>query len=285
LNILYLHGFGSEYNPASTKVAELRKLGAVFGIDLDYTLGFQTVLNQVQAHINSAGIDLVVGTSMGGYLASHSGLPFVAINPAVSPSQSLNKYLGEFTDYQGVSKMLTIMAVDSYPDVCTTGVGMVLLDQADEVIDAHATLNRLREHYEVIMYAGGNHRFEHMDLALDAVRDFCDQNVKPMMPSYLSWSAINELAVKQANRPGVYVSNNLSYENTADQQAWQHVQDQLSAKLGRDFSYLLHGGMFLFDTEAEAWQFYRVFEHPAVYASGLYAVIYDDQGLALTENT
>ena len=128
MNILYIHGFASEYDPKSAKVECLRKLGTVTGVTVDYTQGYDSVRAVILDAILSNSIDLVVGTSMGGYMASHvsAGIPFVALNPSVSPSASLSKYLGGFVDYSGKTGVLTDDAVSSYPDFSTTAVGLIL---------------------------------------------------------------------------------------------------------------------------------------------------------------
>ena len=42
MKILYIHGFGSHYDPSKSKVQTLQSLGVVIGINLDYCEGFET---------------------------------------------------------------------------------------------------------------------------------------------------------------------------------------------------------------------------------------------------
>ena len=89
MNIYYCHGFASRFDPGSSKLAILRELGPVYGHDIDYTQPADEVVRECIDKLIGAGIDLVVGTSMGVWLASTAGsptgIPFVAINPAIEP--------------------------------------------------------------------------------------------------------------------------------------------------------------------------------------------------------
>jgi predicted esterase YcpF (UPF0227 family) len=172
MNILYLHGYASEFNPESDKVRALGALGTVTGINLDYTRPFDQVLSSVRLAVQSDQIDLVVGTSMGGFTASHAGVPFVAINPAIQPRVSLLKYLGDFAGYNGQNWHLTADVVAQLPDFNTQGSGLILLDQADELLDSEATRAALCGYYPVLMFPGGNHRFSHMPESVNSIRFF-----------------------------------------------------------------------------------------------------------------
>ena len=166
MNILYIHGFGSKFDAASDKIIELSKLGNVDGIDIDYTKSFNENRAMVISYILKTTPDVVVGTSMGGYMAaaigSATGIPFVSINPAISPKTSLTKYVGTNTTYFGETYTLLQTTVDEYPNIATDGCGLVLLDMDDEVISADETANALRSVYDIIKFDGGNHRFTHM---------------------------------------------------------------------------------------------------------------------------
>ena len=107
MKILYIHGFGSYYHPSKSKIQTLQRLGDVIGVNLDYCEGFEPSYEKVCEVVSSC--DLIVGTSMGGYMASHVGtaygIPFVALNPAVNPRDSLLKHVGSFVDYGGNDKV------------------------------------------------------------------------------------------------------------------------------------------------------------------------------------
>ena len=93
MKILYLHGFASAVKKSSKKYDELRKIGEVVPFAPDYCQGFDQVMADTLAFAAAGDIQVIVGTSMGGYTASHIAaqlkVPFVAINPSITPSQTL----------------------------------------------------------------------------------------------------------------------------------------------------------------------------------------------------
>jgi predicted esterase YcpF (UPF0227 family) len=176
MNILYVHGFGSKYDPHGDKAVALHELGTVYGINLDYSQGSQTVLEQASQAVRDLDIDLVVGTSMGGWCAAQVGhrlgLPFVSVNPCTHPSTMLSKYLGTHTDHYGREFTLTESTLVSYPDMPLSGYGLILLDMGDEVIDSTGTLDYLAGSFRVVSYPGGDHRFQHMPASIDTIEQF-----------------------------------------------------------------------------------------------------------------
>lgn len=84
--IIYLHGFASSVKTQSKKYDALNEIASVNPFAPDYPQGFEQVMQscmQFTKAINS--VSAVVGTSMGGYTASHLAsrlnLPFVARAP------------------------------------------------------------------------------------------------------------------------------------------------------------------------------------------------------------
>ena len=177
MKILYVHGFGSYYDRSKSKVQTLQSLGVVIGVNLDYCEGFEANFDKVCEAVS--GCDLIVGTSMGGYMASHvgaaCGIPFVALNPAVSPRVSLMKHVGSFVDYGGNNKVLSEAVVANYPDIKTTnGCGLVLLEADDDIIDPKATKALLDPVYDVRLYEGGSHHFDSLPMVLDEIVAFVE---------------------------------------------------------------------------------------------------------------
>jgi len=174
LNILYIHGFGSRVDVNSDKYAALRTFGQVSAFAPDYTRGYPTVMADVQSYLK--GIDLLVGTSMGGFLVSRLsadiGKPYVAINPVMDVAATLNKHLGTHQDHFGRPFTLTDQVVSSYPGFLPSRHGMVLLDMADEVLDSAATYESLHQQMTVHVFEGGNHRFMHMLESLPLIGGF-----------------------------------------------------------------------------------------------------------------
>ena len=162
MRIGYLHGYGSYFDENSVKVKALSKIGDVVGLDVNYNNG-NSVIEQK--------LDLIVGCSMGAWLASHVGaavgIPSVMLNPALCPKESLRKYLdvpeGEL-DWGGYPmSSIDSNVLSSYLDINKEGFGLVLLESADNVFWYEHSKSKLDKYYEVIVVPGGSHRFESLD--------------------------------------------------------------------------------------------------------------------------
>lgn len=171
MNILYIHGFGSKVDTNSDKQVALRKIANVMAFAPDYTRGYPSVLAAVKPFLRE--VDLLIGTSMGGFLVSRlselTGKKFVAINPVINTKATLSKYIGSHTDHYDRPFTLDQATVDEYPDFLPSSNGMVLLDMGDELIDAFATLEAIGHQMTVHTFAGGSHRFSHIDEALPLI--------------------------------------------------------------------------------------------------------------------
>jgi len=172
MNILYLHGWkhNDDVYKKSNKVKELEKLGNVFIIDLDYKdKNFIDLYNEILEKILAQKIDLLVGTSLGGFMAAHlgvkAGLPFVSINPSLNPEKNLKN---RFKVNEDIYK--------SYPNFPDNDMGLILLDKDDELFDSEETLEKLKlkNFNNMKMFNGGSHRFDHMSESLDIIRLFKD---------------------------------------------------------------------------------------------------------------
>jgi predicted esterase YcpF (UPF0227 family) len=173
MKLLYLHGFGSHYNPTHDKIIALETIGTVCGIDIDYCKGYEFVFEKVQSTVSIHDIDVIVGTCMGGYMAAQVGaaidVPFVSVNPIVAPNIWLQQWVGAFSDCDNNTKILPDNTVAGYPDITTEGNGLVLLDSNDEIVNAKETFRLLEDTFNVKMFAGGNHCFAHMEHALPLI--------------------------------------------------------------------------------------------------------------------
>lgn len=176
MNIYYCHGFASRFDASSQKIKTLRQLGPVCGDDLDYTKPADETIQRSIDRLISTDVDIIVGTSMGGWLASivgaRLGIPFVAINPAIEPSQTLRAHVGKGVDFQGKEYELMASVVSGYGSLAQGGCGLILLDEGDDVIDWRKTRAAFHEHYSVVSFPGGSHRFEHMKASLPLIESF-----------------------------------------------------------------------------------------------------------------
>ena len=176
MKIGYLHGYASYYNPNNVKVKSLEKLGEVIGYDVDYNRG-NIVIDRACAWAIDNEIDLIVGCSMGAWLASHVGarvgIPSVMLNPAIKPSESLKRYInipeGEF-DYGGYPmESIDPSIAASYLDINKSGFGLVLLEMGDVLFSHKDSKEALDKYYDVAVISGGSHRFESLDENLDLI--------------------------------------------------------------------------------------------------------------------
>src|SRR5690554_4670691 len=137
--IIYLHGFASSVKTQSKKYDALSSIASVHPFAPDYTQGFKRVMqNCMQFASAVSNIRAVVGTSMGGYTASHLAselnVPFVAINPPINPSESLKKYLGTHQSYSGETFELRRKEASSYPEFNASDTGLIIVSDLDEVV-------------------------------------------------------------------------------------------------------------------------------------------------------
>ena len=171
--ILYLQGFASFYKSSSEKVLALSQLAQVVGLDLDYSQGAEHVTKLAMQFAEQEQVDLIVGCSLGGWLSAQVGtklgLPFVLLNPSIQPGQTLSRYLGEGETFNGKSFYMSKGVVASYPDIVLSGKGLVLLQKGDDVLDAQASYELLKDHYQTHLFAGGCHRFDGLESHLDLI--------------------------------------------------------------------------------------------------------------------
>lgn len=185
MNILYVHGFGSRFDRANPKVPMLEKFGTVFGVDIDWCQPAEDVLADIAGATFYMNIDLIAGTSMGGWASMQLGaelnIPFIAINPSIFPDVSLAKHIGSGVDYTGREYTLTKEVTDSYftpmvprPISVESMNGLILLDMGDELLDSAKTRDMFSTKYTVKTYAGGSHRFDNIDAALPDIKEYVD---------------------------------------------------------------------------------------------------------------
>lgn len=186
---IYLHGFASSSKGHKAQVLPGMLPGYRF-LALDYEAhlierALPRLIEQVNDHASGLPPEeplVLIGSSMGGFYArllAHE-IPrvdhVVMINPALTPSRTLQRAIGENRHYQR-DETFTVTAEDvaayaayeawEVPE--TTGL-TVLLDEADEVIPYREALERYGERGKVVVYPGGSHGFEHLEEALEHLR-------------------------------------------------------------------------------------------------------------------
>lgn len=178
MNILYLHGFAAKFDTTSVKPKALMTIGDLHGFTIDYTKTHSNIVGDIEHFVNSlpVKIDIVIGISLGGYFANVIGskldLPFVMINPSIDPQLGLQGKTGLQIDFNDVPYYLHPDYLLDYELIGLNGVGLVLLDEHDEVIDSKYTYELLNDSFECIMYYGGSHGFEHIEDSLHVIKWF-----------------------------------------------------------------------------------------------------------------
>ncbi|UCH52424.1 MAG: hypothetical protein JSW09_07285 [Pseudomonadota bacterium] len=184
--IVYLHGLNS--SGGSAKARWLReRLPALTVLAPTYVAHDAAIAPGVlRGYIAHARMQrphdrklLLVGSSLGGFwaqvLAPTLGAGMALINPALLPDESLQRYLGpQRNDATGESYELTRAHIEGLarvrPRHCDASVPtLVLLDEADEVIDYRLARDFYRGCGKTLLYPGGSHRFEHMVEALPEI--------------------------------------------------------------------------------------------------------------------
>ena len=110
--IAYLHGYNS-YFKENNKVKALELLGKVVGLDVDYNRG-NVLIDEVSDWAIKENVDLIVGCSMGGWLASHVGAS-IGVPAAILPKIEIS---------------LAVSGVVSKPPLITLGVKLLKISFA-----------------------------------------------------------------------------------------------------------------------------------------------------------
>lgn len=188
---LYLHGFNS--GGTSSKAGRLRTLLAPVPVlsptypvhkaraAVDFLRDYIAAAMRDQAH----GTPLVlIGSSLGGfyahYLAPEFDARIVLINPSLRPDITLLRCVGpnhnEATGEDYTLSADEVRALGEYRvPACDPRIpALLLLDTGDKLLDYRVAEAAYRECGKTMVYAGGNHRFEHLNEAAMEIRRLHD---------------------------------------------------------------------------------------------------------------
>lgn len=182
--ILYMHGLNS--SPRSQKASQLT--AALGRIGMSAWLQVPALhhhprhaIAQLEAAIAELGRPVLVGSSLGGYYATHlaerHGLKALLINPAVTPHRRFDGYLGPQTNlYTGEVWELTEDHVVALAELEVTPPRdaeryQVWLQTGDETLDYRQAADFYRG-CAVRIQAGGDHGFEGFAERLPALLAF-----------------------------------------------------------------------------------------------------------------
>lgn len=183
-SILYIHGFNSA--PASTKASQLRRVMELIGLGDQLRVPAlhhhpRQAIGQLEQAIVELGRPLLVGSSLGGYYATHlaerHGLKALLINPAVNPHRLFDGYLGPqqnlYTDETWELTLDHVAALEALevPPPQDPERYQVWLQTGDETLDyRHA-----QAYYRACalrIQAGGDHSFQGFTGQLPAILNF-----------------------------------------------------------------------------------------------------------------
>ncbi|MBC2654803.1 esterase [Pseudomonas sp. MSSRFD41] len=183
-SILYIHGFNSA--PASTKASQLRRVMEQIGLGDQLRVPAlhhhpRQAIGQLEQAIVELGRPLLVGSSLGGYYATHlaerHGLKALLINPAVNPHRLFDGYLGPqqnlYTDETWELTLDHVAALEALevPPPQDPQRYQVWLQTGDETLDyRHA-----QAYYRACalrIQAGGDHSFQGFTGQLPAMLSF-----------------------------------------------------------------------------------------------------------------
>ena len=126
MNIQYLHGLDSKLTPEKKSILE--SFGNVFAPDLDYYTIPDTIANLVEEY-DHAEIDVVIGSSMGGFagyhLSNHLDRPALLFNPAL--------------------KRRSVLQNIPEPGKSSEKLKQLVIGQQDEVVSPQDTLGFISE--------------------------------------------------------------------------------------------------------------------------------------------
>ncbi|WP_019340003.1 YqiA/YcfP family alpha/beta fold hydrolase [Stutzerimonas stutzeri] len=182
--ILYMHGLNS--SPLSRKASQLT--AALSRLNLTASLQVPALhhhprqaIAQLETAIAELGRPLLVGSSLGGYYATHlaerHGLKALLINPAVAPHRRFDGYLGPQTNlYTGEVWQLTEDHVTALAELETPAPEdaeryQVWLQTADETLDYRQAAD-FYQGCALRIQAGGDHGFQGFAERLPALLAF-----------------------------------------------------------------------------------------------------------------
>ncbi len=189
-SILYIHGLNS--SPGSMKASQLQAAMQRMGLAGQLRIPAlhhhpRQAIAQLEADIAELGRPLLVGSSLGGYYATHlaerHGLKALLINPAVNPHQLFDGYLGTQTNhYTGETWELThdhveALAALEVPPPQDAARYQVWLQTGDETLD-YRRAERFYRACALRIEAGGDHSFQRFALHLPALLSYAGIDAK-----------------------------------------------------------------------------------------------------------
>jgi len=189
LKICYFNGFAGSPNPLGEKVSLLKDFGEVFPVDTEgaysvpaYQKAFHETLEKNDIRLSDPLV--FFGTSLGGFWARTLGyaysVPWIALNPSLSPSEELLQFTGKNTVFdtgqrftwtkQECSVYLPIEnSVKDYLEI----PGLIIVAKDDDVLTTKGLAEASKKCAFVQVESGG-HRLLNTRGYQDYIKEFLD---------------------------------------------------------------------------------------------------------------
>ncbi len=183
-SILYIHGLNSA--PASKKASTLTEVMQRLGLEGQLQVPAlhhhpRQAIGLLEAAIAQLGAPLLVGSSLGGYYATHlaerHGLKALLINPVVNPHRLFDGFLGTQENlYTGEQWELTLDHVQALAELEVAAPHdpqryQVWLQTADETLD-YRQAERFYRACALRIQAGGDHGYQGFAAQLPSLLNF-----------------------------------------------------------------------------------------------------------------
>ena len=181
--ILFIHGFGS-CGWGGKSLALRRHFGVRNVIAPDLPFDPQQAAEKIASILRRYPVSAMVGSSLGGFFATwlnrQNPLPTVLINPALRPHDKLGPHLGhhrrwcDAMPFSVTEDFLASLKAMHRNRLAPQERYLVLLQQADEVLDYREAADYYREKH-LRLLPGGSHRFDDFNAHLPDIADWLGQ--------------------------------------------------------------------------------------------------------------
>lgn len=171
-NVIYFHGFNSGPSLDNPKVKLFIEFGLnVFLVDARPGYGPRCYMSSAEKIVSENSLTpldtIFVGSSLGGFwareLAFRMGkFPFIAFNPVINPSRTLEQTGGPVLSYEGIS----------ITKVCPDLEGLIILSNSDPVIDSSETEKLFHDKHWVWVMNSDDHRAQDVGKYTDVIKKF-----------------------------------------------------------------------------------------------------------------